>query len=230
MSNLTKALILALALPFAQNAAAQDSTATPPATNPAAATDTKPADAAAPAGTDATPPAADGGLSMGKDVIGSSYFKDTFDDWKMRCVHAKDSKDPCELYQLIKDDQDNPVSEVSIFPLPQGGQAVAGATVITPLETLLTRELTLQIDGASAKRYPFTWCNQVGCIARVGFTAEDLAAFKKGVKATLTIVPVAAPTQTIDLTMSLKGFTAGYEAVTKSNADNGISAAPAGGN
>jgi invasion protein IalB len=37
--------------------------------------------------------------------------------------------------------------------------------------------------------------------------------FKKGAKATVTVVPAAAPEASVSLDVSLKGFTAGYEAV-----------------
>ena len=53
----------------------------------------------------------------------------------------------------------------------------------------------------------------MGCVARVGFTAEEIAAFKAGGKATMTIVPAVAPDKTVALDMSLKGFTAGFDAV-----------------
>jgi invasion protein IalB len=81
----------------------------------------------------------------------------------------------------------------------------------------LTQQITMKIDDGTAKRYPFTWCSQVGCYARIGFTADEIAAFKRGKKATVTIVPVAAPDTTVDLDVSLIGFTAGYEAVNKAN-------------
>ncbi len=55
----------------------------------------------------------------------------------------------------------------------------------------------------------------MGCIARVGFTQAEIDGFKKGAKATLTIVPVAAPDQKVALDISLKGFTAGFDAVSK---------------
>ena len=51
------------------------------------------------------------------------------------------------------------------------------------------------------------------CI-RDSFTAEELAQFKKGANAILTIVPVVAPTEKVTLTLSLKGFTSGFDAVT----------------
>ena len=98
-----------------------------------------------------------------------------------------------------------------MFPLPEGQEAVAGATIVAPLETLLTANLTLSVDGTAARRYPFTFCNRAGCVARVGFTAEEVAQFKRGNSAQLSIVPAAAPDQTVDLAISLSGFTAGFD-------------------
>ncbi|HBU13656.1 MAG TPA: invasion associated locus B family protein, partial [Gemmobacter sp.] len=120
---------------------------------------------------------------------------------------------PCQLYQLLQDQQGNSVSEIALFPLPAGQQAVAGATIITPLETLLTENVILQVDAQQPKTYPFTWCDRGGCVARVGFTAEELAGLKKGAKITMLISPVVAPTEKVTLTVSLKGFTAGFDAM-----------------
>lgn len=167
--------------------------------------------------------AADADLSMGatpgapkmkeeKDAQpGEVYLGGTFDLWQLRCAKTKDGSDPCELYQMLKDDKGNSVAEVSLFLLPPGGKAAAGATIIVPLETLLTANLTLAIDTAQPKVYPFTVCGQVGCVARIGFTADEVAQLKKGNKATVTIVPFAAPDQKVSLDMSLKSFTAGID-------------------
>jgi invasion protein IalB len=46
-----------------------------------------------------------------------------------------------------------------------------------------------------------------GCFARIGFTSAEVAAFKAGVAATMTIVPAAAPDEKVALKVSLKGFT-----------------------
>ena len=106
-----------------------------------------------------------------------------------------------------------------MFNLPKGteGPAVAGATFIAPLETLLTAGMSLQIDGAKGKIYPFTFCTQIGCIARIGFTAEEITAMKSGANAMITIVPFVAPDEKVELTVSLKGFTAGFDAVVAAN-------------
>ena len=49
-------------------------------------------------------------------------------------------------------------------------------------------------------------------MARVGFTTDELNQFKRGNSAALSIVPAAAPDQTVTLTISLAGFTAGFGA------------------
>lgn len=168
-------------------------------------------------------PAPDG-LSMGAEVgggdgIGSTYVAANFEAWEQRCVRTEAGIDPCQLYMLLKDPEGNAVAEFTIFGLPKGtpGPAVAGATFIAPLETLLTAGMTLQIDTAKAKAYPYTFCAQIGCISRLGFTAEDVAQMKKGATGVITIVPFVAPDQKVTLAMSLKGFTAGLAAVDAAN-------------
>lgn len=148
--------------------------------------------------------------------VGQGYLATTFELWEQRCEKTEGGKDPCQLFQLLKDADGNAVSEFSIFPLPAGGKAAAGATIVVPLETLLTAQLTIAIDSAPAKIYPFTFCAQLGCVARVGFTAAEIDQFKKGAKATLTLAPAIAPETKVNLDISLKGFTAGYDAVVAS--------------
>ena len=88
---------------------------------------------------------------------------------------------------------------------------MAGATILVPLETLLPAQLTIAVDGENAQRYPFAFCNQVGCVSRLGLTAEDIEALKTGNSASIVIVPAAAPDQVVTVTMSLKGFTSAFD-------------------
>ena len=210
MKPLRPALALALALGLGLPALAQDAAA--PAETPAETPAPAPAAPAAeaPAETDsadATP------------GIGEAYTEATHGDWEQRCVRTEDGSDPCQLYQLLKDDDGNPVAEFSLFGLPEGEQAAAGGTIMTPLETLLPEAILMQVDTGEAKRYAFTFCAPIGCVARVGFTDAEIAAFKKGNKATMAITPMAAPDRKVQLNISLKGFTAGYDAVNAANAD-----------
>ncbi|OYU18314.1 MAG: invasion-associated locus B family protein [Rhodobacteraceae bacterium PARR1] len=170
-------------------------------------------------------PAADAAadLAMGQpaqdpNAIGATYSKAVFDAWDLRCVRTETGQDPCQLYQLLKDGQGTSVAEFNLFDLPEGGEAAAGATVIAPLETQLTAGLRIAIDGAEPKVYPFTFCARIGCVARVGFTAAEMDLLRKGEKAIVTIVPAVAPDQQVVLEASLKGFTAGFDAVKANNA------------
>ncbi|MCX7645707.1 MAG: invasion associated locus B family protein [Rhodobacteraceae bacterium] len=159
-----------------------------------------------------------GGLSMGEPVapdggqIGTPYVKEEHGDWDIRCIRTPSGNDPCQLYQLLKDADGNSVAEIALFPLvPPQDQAVAGGNIISPLETLLPAGVTMQIDSGEPRRYPFTFCTETGCFARIGYTEADVNRFKRGAKATVTIVPVLAPDQRIQLPVSLTGFTAGYD-------------------
>jgi len=157
------------------------------------------------------------GLSGGTVVeetraVGDTYFTSTFDDWRLRCIVTTDGDDPCQMYQLLSDGSGSPIAEFTMFRLPEGAQAAAGATIVAPLETALEQGLTIKVDDAPARRYPFAFCNTIGCYARIGLTDEDIEAYRRGAQAIVRIVPIAAPDQTVDVGLSLKGFTAAFEA------------------
>lgn len=158
-------------------------------------------------------------LAMGEDAdkdpdLGKTYTKEVIGAWEMRCLKTGTEDEPCQMYQRVDDGDGNPVSEVSVFRLPEGGQAVAGATVIVPLETSLPQNLTISVDGGQARRYPYAFCNSIGCYVRLGMTNADVAAFKAGAEATITIVPALAPDQKVELKLSLSGFTASFDKVS----------------
>jgi invasion protein IalB len=192
MRHVFKSLCLAMLLLHANTGIAQETTDQPEAT-------------------------ADEGLALGEPVgpgIGEPYISAEYGDWSLRCIKAAEGDvDPCNLYQLLVSDEGASVAEFNIFQLPAGGQAAAGATIVVPLETLLTQQITIAVDGQNARRYPFNFCNRAGCVARVGFTQAEVDEFKRGVQATVRIVPAAAPTQEVVLAVSLTGFTAGYDSV-----------------
>ncbi len=226
MHTTIKSLFIAALIAGSSTAYAQETAPAEEETPPAAeqtpeteqAPETETPEAETPA-EDGSNPGSD--LNLGESTgpqTGQPYILEEFGDWAMRCIKAEEGQpDPCQLYQLLKDGEGNDVAEVSMFRLPEGGEAVAGATIVVPLETLLTQQLTIAVDGANERRYPFTFCNRAGCVARVGFTANDIAQFRRGNAATLRLVPAAAPADEVVLNMSLTGFTAGYEGVVTPN-------------
>ena len=218
------------AAPAASDQAAQpsDSTAAPADAGAQADAAAAPADTAAPADAAAAPatgnaeggpgtaqaaPAANPAPAQGGDQVGSYYTKSTHDDWLLRCLKTPDGKDPCELYQLLKDQADKPVAEVSVIPF--SGKAAAIVNFVAPLETDLQGGLGLKIDAGKDNRYPFLVCVPVGCISRVGMTDAEVGALKSGSKATVSLLPFGADPakDQVGLDMSLKGFTAGFTAL-----------------
>lgn len=165
-----------------------------------------------------TVPGLESQLDLGTEVaagpkLGERYSKEKFGDWDLACIKTEAETDPCSLLQILQDESGNSVAEVSMFRIENASQAAAGATILVPLETLLTAQLTIAVDDGPGKRYNFAFCNPLGCAAQIGFTQEDIDAFKRGSKATVSIVPAPAPDQVVALTMSLTGFTAGFDAV-----------------
>ncbi|PVA11521.1 invasion-associated locus B family protein [Pelagivirga sediminicola] len=215
----------------ATDAAEQNTDTNAEATQTEGAADTATADGAADAAADgaatdrdAEAPAASGAFSTGTEVEGAAegegqpaepavYIKEKFGDWNLRCFRNAEGEDPCQLYQLLREEGGNPVAEFSIFRIEGQAPAVAGATAIVPLVTLLTEELKLSVDGNAAKSYPYRVCTEAGCVAQIGLTEQDVATFKRGKAAQIVLVPAQAPDQKIKIKVSLNGFTAGYDAV-----------------
>lgn len=136
--------------------------------------------------------------------------RDEFQDWQVRC--APDESD-CFLYQLALDQEDNPVAEVSVLKLPEAAEAAAGVTIVTPLGTLLTEGIVMQVDEGEARQFPFSFCTQVGCFARFGVDTPSVNAMKRGATVRLRLVSVAQPQQPVQLDVSLAGFTAAFDSL-----------------
>jgi len=219
---LALALAAALAVPaVAQDAATENGATGDSAVETPAETDTAPeAEAGADeTGSDEETPSLN--LDLGEPVVaqprvGQPYIREEFTDWGLRCIRGPEGQpEPCDLYQLLRDAEGNEVAEISIVPLPDSGEAVAGATIVAPLETLLTEQIVISIDGGEARRYPFRFCNPAGCVAQIGLTAGQVDQFRRGAMGQVRLVPAAAPDQEVLLDVSLAGFTAGFNAANE---------------
>ena len=179
--------------------------------------------------------AADLGLDMGTptqggaaaDAIGEAYLLDLSGDWQISCIRTELEHDPCGMVQLLEDDAGNAVARIRLVNIPGGGQAAAGANIVTPLETLLSRQITMSVDGGPDKVYGFTYCTPESCVANVGFTAQEVDQFRRGNAATITIYPIQAPDTPVTVRVSLAGFTAGYARITELNELNAQAVAAA---
>lgn len=147
--------------------------------------------------------------------VGQTYSAEVFGDWELICIKQDSGPEPCEIGQLILDDKGTPVSDVRIFPLPPGGQAITGGTFILPLGVQLQPGMNLAVDDKDPKNYPFFYCNNVGCVSQVGFTPLELEALRKGTAGKVSFLMVGGQQGPLTLTLSLKGFSAAYAELSK---------------
>ena len=144
---------------------------------------------------------------------GELFELEAHGDWTVRCVTMPEgTAEPCHMYQMLRDSEGVPTAEVIFFPLGEDAQPplVAGAEVVTPLGTLLTASLELQIEPREARLYPFNVCEDIGCISRIAFLEEELDALRAGTRVRVTLFAFQMPRQPVNLDISLRGFTAAY--------------------
>lgn len=159
------------------------------------------------------------GLSLGKPLEtirepGEIYLAGNKGDWNVRCVTANPGEiDKCEIQQLLFLNENSPIADISIFKLPEGERAVAAANVMVPLETLLTKKFRFAFSEESVKEFPYSFCNQNGCLVRMGLLEEDIEAMKKGSSSELSITHISSPEASINLSLSLNGFTAAFDII-----------------
>ncbi|MGP1358025.1 invasion associated locus B family protein [Roseicyclus sp.] len=153
---------------------------------------------------------------------GEAYVAETFTDWELRCITAAEpgQAERCEMFQLLTDEQDNPVAVFRVnVPLAAAEGQVAAAIIVTPIETLLAPGVRLRIDEGDVAGIPFTLCEASGCLARIPLNEENVAAFRAGGDVFLEIFALVRSDLgeiggvPVPLTASLRGFTAAYNAL-----------------
>ena len=159
------------------------------------------------------------GLSLGKPLEtirepGEIYLAGNKGDWNVRCITSNPGEiDKCEIQQLLFLNENTPIADISIFKLPEGDRAIAAANVMVPLETLLTNKFRFAFSEDSVKEFPYSFCNQNGCLVRMGLLEEDIEAMKKGSSSELSITHISSPEASINLSLSLSGFTAAFDII-----------------
>jgi invasion protein IalB len=126
---------------------------------------------------------------------GEPYVADVFTDWELRCITGAEEgqAERCEMFQLLLDDQDNPVAVFRVsVPLVDVEDQVAAAVIVTPIETLLTPGIRVRIDESEPVGVPYTLCEETGCLARIPLTDENVEAFKAGGDVFFDIFALAA--------------------------------------
>jgi invasion protein IalB len=198
----------AVLLALAASAVPPRAQTTPPATTEAPSA---PATPAAPSETPPAPGATDEAFPVSPAETPREQVKETFEDWQVICSTADPTR--CYMFQLVKDPQGQVLAEFSMIKLPDGGQAAAGATLVTFLGVFLPKGATLSIDAGQPLPQGFTFCSQNGCFARFGLSGATVTRMKRGASAKVTIFGVADPNKAVEGVLSLKGFTAAFDSL-----------------
>ncbi len=147
--------------------------------------------------------------------VGQEYIVDIYGDWTLRCLRAQDGNDPCMIFQLLLSDDGVPVVELGFFPITQRSNGViAIARLIAPLQTYLPRGVMMGIDGQEVARYPYDFCDQAGCLSRIGLTQELMTSLEAASIVNVTIAAAQAPSRGVELEASLEGFSEGMAALS----------------
>lgn len=153
---------------------------------------------------------------------GEPYVAEVFRDWDIRCIRADvlEIPDRCEMFQLLEEDNGNPVAEFRIAAsLIEDDGAIANATILTPLDTLLSPGLQIRIDDAEPAVVPYAFCRPIGCFVQMSLTEENVAQFENGADTQVVLFALirdeigqmgGAPVATV---ASLRGFTAAFDSL-----------------
>lgn len=149
-----------------------------------------------------------------EDVVGEAPVTETFDNWEKRC--GDDGR--CYIFQQALNEEAKPLLRVRIVklesPIPdgEGGQVLARADIITPLDVFLPQGVGLKIDDGPIQTALYVRCRPVGCVACPPLTSALIDNMKSGGTATFILSrdaqadPILAP-------LSLSGFTAAFDSL-----------------
>ncbi len=139
-----------------------------------------------------------------------------FTDWTARCNSAENSaQQSCVLEQIVfSRDGERPMLRAAAGFLQENqGQPVPAVLITVPLMVALQDGLAVSVDKKGAFVAPYHHCNPEGCVAGLPLDDKVLNAFRKGNDATIRLIAVNG--EVMDLNLSLRGFTAGYNALPR---------------
>lgn len=143
--------------------------------------------------------------------LAQGEIKSTHGDWQLRCDTPPGAGgEQCALIQNVTaEDRDN--VGLSVIVLKTADNQARILRVLAPLGVLLPSGLGLKVDNADIGRAAFVRCLPNGCIAEVILEEELLSKFQAGSLATFIIFQT--PEEGIGIPISLRGFSAGFNAL-----------------
>lgn len=164
-------------------------------------------------------PAGQAPAGQGPAEAGTVSPPERFGDWVRRCTDdpPNDAAPPKQgqqevcfiTQQLVDQDNQRPVMKVTVGFFKPDRRPMA--VIALPLGVPLAGGVQVGVDGKGVAGVPFQFCRPDGCQAYLPLSDEVLGAFKAGQQAVVQLR--RSQDQTIDLAVSLSGFTAGYGSI-----------------
>lgn len=138
--------------------------------------------------------------------------RSTNGDWTVECVTDPNSgRRLCRMLQNVPDPKTGkPLMQV-VVAKPPGANGQALLTVIAPLGVWLRPGMSYNVDGGAANKLNFEFCLKEGCLARSPLSAGLVNAFKRGSSVRMSLQDIRQ--RKLDLSVSLRGFTASFGAI-----------------
>ncbi len=135
-----------------------------------------------------------------------------FKDWAVRCAQRDtETKRSCVLFQRIALDSGQTV--LSVTAAYPADSDEAAAVFRLPLGIFLPAGAAMQVDDSEQINLVIQRCDQRGCWASLKLDEKTLGLFKKGRQGRVGFNNTAG--KTIAVPLSLKGFTAGFNQISK---------------
>lgn len=140
-----------------------------------------------------------------------------FGDWRRQCDPPRNGRpETCFILQkLVNKDNNQVIMTVAVAYL--GEKQIPAVVLTVPLGVFLPPGLNFAIADAPPVKVVVETCTEQGCRGGTPLSDEMLAAMRKGTKAEVTVViqPPDGKRRTLNLPISLNGFTAGFASLKK---------------
>jgi len=138
-----------------------------------------------------------------------------FDDWRMVC-ETVDKQQRCRAFQRLSIKQGDQTQVMLIASIGYIDDGKAGRVptlrLTTPLGVVLPAGLAVNVDKGEKENLPYHICLPDGCMTEIGLSDKGIADMRKG-RAMHVVYRAAGIKQPVAVQVSLKGFTAAYNAL-----------------
>ena len=137
-----------------------------------------------------------------------STSTDYFGDWRLSCAE-QGGNERCLVTQAQIDQNGATVSVINVSKAEDDFVV----EFVLPLMTDLTTPVELNISGNESRSLPYNACNQSACFILLTEADAVLEAFKANASANMLFGLFNG--QSVNVNISLRGFTAAYEALSE---------------